>query len=117
MSNQAQQSYPELDQFIGIYLGQDHGYFADSIEQLVACYKEESSAADHQVMLDEIARFVAAHPTDLDAAFDAAFGADFDPKLWGHTVASFLVELERLLRDDNLKYKDTESRKRFLSTP
>jgi hypothetical protein len=33
----------------------------------------------------------------LDEIFEAMYGFDFSPDLWGRTIASFLEELEEIL--------------------
>ncbi|WP_316251705.1 contact-dependent growth inhibition system immunity protein [Paraburkholderia sp. UCT2] len=43
--------------------------------------------------------FMNEHPSDLDSAFERDYGAGIDPNLWGHTTASFLDELKRLLSE------------------
>ena len=90
--------YPELDQLFGAYLHQDYQLFGDTIEEVVACYKDDSSAEQVQHMLDEIDRFRVEHSKDLDSALLALYGNDFDPKLWGHTAASFFRLVEGVLR-------------------
>jgi len=91
--------YPELDQLLHIYFGQDFDLWGNTIEELVGCYKRDSPVKDHQILLEEIARFRQAHPQDLDAAFHSAYPNETNPAGWGHTTDSFLTEVERLLSD------------------
>jgi hypothetical protein len=91
--------YPQIDQLLHVYFGQDYDIWGNTIEEIVGCYKRDSPIEFQQALLDEIARFRQAHPHDLDAAFLAAYEYDFDPPLWKHTTDSFLTELDRLLRD------------------
>lgn len=91
--------YPELDQLFGAYLHQDYQLFGNTIEEVVACYKRESSSEQLKQMLNEIARFRAENTEHLDSVLQARYGNDFDPKLWGHTAATFFELLESVLRD------------------
>ena len=90
-------SYQEMGQLFRVYLNQDYGHWGDSIERVVDCYKRDSDAVQIRLLVDEIQRFRTSHTEDLDAAFAAAHGFDFDPALWGLTTASFLATLERQL--------------------
>jgi hypothetical protein len=93
----ATSSYPEMDQLFGVYLNQDYGHWGESIQSVVECYRRDSNAAQIRSLVDEIQRFQASHPHDLDFAFSAAYGFDFDPALWGLTTSSFLANLHRQL--------------------
>ena len=66
--------YPELDQLFGAYLHQDYELFGNTIEEVVACYKRESSSEQLKHMLNEIARFRAEHSERLDSALQARYG-------------------------------------------
>jgi CdiI immunity protein len=90
---------PELDQLFGAYLHQDYQLFGNTIQEVVECYKRDSSSEQIHHMLDEIARFRAEHSEDLDSSLLARYGNDFDPRLWEHTAASFFQLLESMLRD------------------
>jgi hypothetical protein len=91
-------AYPELDQLLHVYFGQDFDIWGHTIEELVGCYKRDSPVADHQALRDEIARFRQAHLDDLDEAFLASYKNFFNPPLWNPTTDSFLTEVDRLLR-------------------
>jgi hypothetical protein len=52
-----------------------------------------------QSAIEEIKRLTAKFGENLDSAFYEMYGHDFNPKLWGHTTASFLNELKRLLSE------------------
>lgn len=89
--------YPRMYQFFGAYFNQDFDMWGNTIPEIVSCYASNCPWASHIELIDEIDAFVREHPTDLDAAFAKDYGAGFDPKLWGHTVRSFLEELKGLL--------------------
>jgi hypothetical protein len=90
--------YPELEQLFGAYLHQDYQLFGNTLEEVIESYRHDSSAEQVQHMLDEIDRFRAEHSKDLDSTLLNLYGNDFDPKLWGHTAASFFQLVEGLLR-------------------
>ncbi|MBN3806865.1 hypothetical protein GXB81_28010 [Paraburkholderia sp. Ac-20336] len=92
-------SYPNLDILFGGYLNQDYHYHADSIEEIVSIYKNGITPEMRQSAIDEINRLAASCGENLDSAFYEKYGQDFNPKLWGHTTASFLDELKRLLSE------------------
>lgn len=89
--------YPELDQFFGAYLNQDYDLSGETIEEVVKCYKQGTSAEHRQRLAEEVGRFVEDHSDDLDAFFSARYGYDFDPALWGYTTASFFERLKQQL--------------------
>jgi hypothetical protein len=94
-------AYPELDQLLHVYFGEDFDLWGHTVEELVGCYKRDSPVSDHQILRDEIARFRQAHPNDLDEAFLDAYKNFFNPPPWNHTTDSFLTELDHLLREPN----------------
>ncbi|MBB5503894.1 hypothetical protein HDG35_000129 [Paraburkholderia sp. JPY681] len=49
--------------------------------------------------INEINQLAANFGEDLDGAFYEMYGHDFNPKLWGHTTASFFEELTRILSE------------------
>jgi hypothetical protein len=69
----------------------------DSLEEIVTCYKRDSSPQEIMDTLGEIRRFEIEYVNNLDEEFYKAYGYDFNPELWGYTTASFLEELKRPL--------------------
>src|SRR4051812_44972799 len=94
----SESKYPELDQMFGAYFNQDFDLWGDTIEEIVASYKDGTSRQQREGLLEEIDRFVGEYPDDLDAQLSARYGYDFDPVPWGHTARSFLDEVQRILR-------------------
>lgn len=91
-------AYPQLDTLIQAYFNQDAGYIADSFEGLVADYVGSHRREDCAALRRDIAGFTAAHAADLDAAFEATYGFDVDPVLWGYDdAAAFLRAVVALL--------------------
>lgn len=91
----ASKIYPEISNLIAACLGQDHEYFGDTLEQIIDYYVGHSSDGEISGLRDETARLLVKRELDLDELFDQAYGADFDPKLWGTTPQHFLRQIER----------------------
>ncbi|KXU86269.1 hypothetical protein CI15_17505 [Paraburkholderia monticola] len=91
--------YPELSNFIQIYFGEDFSLWGNTIEEIFALYRSESDPAARSTLQHEIDRFLSDNSRELDASFEAAYGLFVDPPLWGHTTASFLGKLKRLLSE------------------
>lgn len=91
------EAYPELDQFFGAYFNQDFDLSGDTVEEIVGCYVNETTAEHRGALLREIALFRARHAADLDAGLAEKYGYDFDPEPWGHTAASFFELVEKLV--------------------
>lgn len=91
--------YPELSNFIHNYFGEDFDLWGGAIEEIFALYRSESDSAARSTLENEIDNFRRDNSRDLDASFKAAYGLSFNPVPWGHTTASFLDELKRLLSE------------------
>ena len=89
--------YENLEQLSVSRFHEDYSLYGDSLPALVRSYAEKVSARDRVATISDIERFRRDHRRDIDAAFDVAYGRYCDPVLWGHTAASFLDELKRLL--------------------
>jgi CdiI immunity protein len=46
--------YPELNQLFGVYLSEDFSYWGSTIEEIVGCYKRDSSQECVKNILVEI---------------------------------------------------------------
>jgi len=84
-------------ELFGAYFNQDFDLSGNTIPEIVACYKRDAPREYRQELINEIDSFMNEHPGDLDSAFERDYNSGFYPKLWGHTIASFLAELKRLL--------------------
>jgi CdiI immunity protein len=91
--------YPRMYELFGAYFNQDFDLWGDTIPEIVSCYKKDSPPEYHREIINEIDSFVNEHPDDLDSAFERNYDSGFNPALWGHTTASFLDELKRLLSE------------------
>ncbi|WP_244196205.1 contact-dependent growth inhibition system immunity protein [Paraburkholderia susongensis] len=94
-----EESYPQFYVLFGGYLNQDSDLWGDTLEEVVSCFKRDSSPQEIADMLCEIDKFEQEAGENLDEKFYAAYGFDFNPILWGYTTASFFDELRGLLRD------------------
>jgi hypothetical protein len=94
-------SYPCLDTLIKGYLNQGHSYYADTLECVIEAYKSDEGREQVKGLRADIVRFLADHPTTLDSAFEAAYGFDFGPELWGLTAESFLKKLDLQLQGNH----------------
>ena len=90
-------NYPHLDTLIKAYLNQDYEYWGSTLEEVIDAFKRDSAAFANAELRAEIKRYVAEHPDDLDAAFTAAYGFDFDPALWDTTTLGFFQLLDARL--------------------
>jgi hypothetical protein len=86
-----------MHQLFGAYLNQDYAFWGDSIERVVDCYRRDSTPHQVASLVEELRRFRASHPDNLDAAFQSAHGFDVDPALWASTTSSFFDDLVRQL--------------------
>ncbi|MEX3858827.1 contact-dependent growth inhibition system immunity protein [Paraburkholderia sp. BR10923] len=91
--------HPRMYELFGAYFNEDFDLWGNTISEIVSCYKNDSSTEYRKEIIDEINSFMNEHPSDLDSAFERDYGSGFDPNLWGHTTASFLDELKRLLSE------------------
>ncbi|WP_233800976.1 contact-dependent growth inhibition system immunity protein [Paraburkholderia sp. HP33-1] len=89
--------YPQFHVLFGAYLNQDSDLWGDTLEEVVSCFKRDSSPAQIQDTLAEIDKFEKETGKDLDQEFSDAYGNDFDPILWGYTTITFFDELKRIL--------------------
>ncbi|NML34805.1 contact-dependent growth inhibition system immunity protein [Paraburkholderia antibiotica] len=91
--------YLVLSNFLEGYLGEEFELWGNTIEEIVAAYKRESQPLERLILVGQIDQFCRDHAANLDTAFKAAYGLTFNPVRWGHTTASFLEEVMRLLSE------------------
>jgi len=92
-----EESYPQFYVLFGGYLNHDSDLWGDTLQDVVACYKRDSSPEEIAGALSEIDKFKKEARESLDAKFHETYGLNFNPVLWGYTTTSFLDELKRLL--------------------
>ncbi|MGB3435015.1 contact-dependent growth inhibition system immunity protein [Achromobacter sp.] len=91
-----QEKYPELDQLFWAYFNEDFDLSGDTIEEIATSYRRAVDQRRILLACAEMNKFMSHHGTDAADAFAKRWGS-FDPKLWGHTIASFFDELKRVL--------------------
>lgn len=90
--------YPHLWQLVVVYFGQDFDLFGDTVEEIVSCYRQDSTRSVLEATVREITKFKSDHAGNLDPAIRTTFEKQFNPEPWGYTAEGFLDELVRLLR-------------------
>lgn len=90
---------PNLDQLMWGYFNEDFDIWGETVPEIVSKYKEGVTQSTMSAVVKEIEEFVSSNSEDLDSQFAIAYGAQFNPEPWGHTTASFLNELKRLLSE------------------
>ncbi|WP_341773101.1 contact-dependent growth inhibition system immunity protein [Burkholderia metallica] len=83
---------------LGSYLGQDSDLWGNTFDEIITCYKNESTRVEALELLHEIESFQQRFSSDLDEVFLEAYGHDFSPKLRGFTTASFFDALQKNLQ-------------------
>ena len=91
--------YQNLAQIIIGYFNEDFDLFGQTVEEIVACYKRDFPLSMQKSAIAEIDKFKNDNSGNFDFALRKEFGNQFNPKLWGYTVDSFLDELKRLLQE------------------
>jgi hypothetical protein len=84
---------------VGSYLGKDSEIWGDSFDEIMACYKNDSSPEERKALLMEVDLFENEYRDNLDEIFYEKYGHDFNPKLWGFTTDSFFSELKKRLAE------------------
>jgi len=90
-------SYQSLDYLIHAYFNQDFDLWGETTEQIISCFRRENDDEQSRSVIADIDRLKAEHSADLDRNFDELYGLYVNPQAWGHTAASFLDEVKRLL--------------------
>jgi len=91
------QSFPSFAQFLGGWFHQDFDLDGDTLEGIVANYKEATDAAEVQAAKQEVDSFLAQSGADIDRAFVEVFSPDVDPAGWGLTTKEWLERIRDLL--------------------
>lgn len=91
------EKYFELWQMTA-HFGEDFDLFGETVEEIVASCKQDLSADFIRNVILQIDEFKAENKENTDVAFVKTFGELGHVNMWGHTPASFLDELKRLLQ-------------------
>ena len=76
---------------------QDFDLIADTIEGLVADFKDTNTSEEIENVREDIARFLNQSDSDIESVFKESYGYDFEPAIWDLTVKMFLQKLDKLL--------------------
>jgi hypothetical protein len=90
--------YKNLEQIIRGKFNEDFEIWGDTFDNLVNSSKRKMPKNLIDEVILEIDNFQKDNSENLEQAFEREFGHQCDPDLWGHTTASFLKELKRLLQ-------------------
>lgn len=84
-------SIGELDNFIGIYFGQDYDLFepSDEIEPKISQYIKDSHKGNHYALVADIDLFLS-ECTDIEKDFKERYKHEFVPANWHTTAKDFL---------------------------
>jgi hypothetical protein len=101
MSTRSAKDYPHLDTLVGAWLHQDFDIDGDSLEAIIASYKDAHGPSDWQGVQADILQFVG--DADADAAevgerFVEVFRPDVDPGAWGMSPREWLLRIHALLK-------------------
>ncbi|WP_147195019.1 contact-dependent growth inhibition system immunity protein [Pantoea sp. MBD-2R] len=85
-----------LDSLIAVYFGQDYDMFGsgESVDAQIDAWIAETPDAFRHGLIGDIDQFYR-ECDNLEEDFEARYGFDFSPELWGTTPTDFL----RLLRE------------------
>lgn len=90
--------YPDLWNLV-VMFGQDYDLFGETVEEIVLAFKKEADGELTADVISQIDGFKKENKNDLDVAFVKTFGELGHVDMWGHTHASFLDEVKRLLQE------------------
>lgn len=94
----------QLDQLIGCHFNQDY-YINDgenTIEGIVCSFKKTAIENDLQKLKKEIVNFIDIYHDNLDTEFEKRYGFDFSPSLWETTVYDFLMNVLKVISNQNI---------------
>ena len=92
---------PKLDALMHSHFHQDFNLIAETIEGLVANFKDTSTSEEIVNVREDIAKFLNLSDGEIESVFKESYGYDFDPALWGLTEKTFLQRLYKLLSRDS----------------
>ncbi|WP_207000273.1 contact-dependent growth inhibition system immunity protein [Trinickia mobilis] len=94
-----EESYPNLCLFFDGYLNQDYRYLDATVNGVIEIYKKSITPSMRRSVILEIDDFKNNYSSNLDDAFEDAFGQEISIEKMGFTASSFLDELKKLLQD------------------
>jgi hypothetical protein len=85
--------YPTLAALMGGWFHQDFDIEGSTVSEVLKSFNLVTPAAERVRLEAEITRFLAAHPDDLDASFDATFQPDVIPSVLAGSTRAFLEKV------------------------
>lgn len=93
------QNFYYLDQLIQGYFNQDADLInegEDSIEGIIALFKQTASDEVLKELADEVDAFLGSYQDRLEEVFTQRYGFDFSPQLWETTAHDFLLTVRTM---------------------
>jgi hypothetical protein len=90
-------AYTALLDFMGAWFHQDFDIQGNSVVEIVGAYRSVTPPDEQRKLKSDIQRFLAEHPSDLDAAFEETFQPDVTPSAFSGSTRAFLEEIRDLL--------------------
>jgi len=91
------ESFSAFAQLLGGWFHQDFDLEGDTLEDIIAHYKDATDEAEVRAAKRDIARFLEQSGADLDRSFVEVFSPDVDPAGWGLTTKEWLEQIRDLL--------------------
>jgi contact-dependent growth inhibition (CDI) system CdiI-like immunity protein len=92
-------SFPYLDSLIGGWFHQDLDIYGDTLDEVIAAYRQGAPVEDWMGVRADIHRFLRLHKEDqLTEQFGKTFHHEVDPELWEMTTRQWLLKVDELLQ-------------------
>jgi hypothetical protein len=94
---QSVNDFPHLAAFVSGWFHQDFDLEGETIQDVVKAYSRNSSSAERQELLDNIANFLQIEEEHLHSEFTRIFNPDIDPDGLSGSTKTFLEEIRSVL--------------------
>lgn len=93
--------YPNLRGLVRGYFHQDYDIISEDADEVVAAFRDETSLAIHQSLIDDIHKFLGRHGADekeLTSAFESIFTPETGfHRFWGRTTSEALMKVVEIV--------------------
>ncbi|HGM6999055.1 TPA: contact-dependent growth inhibition system immunity protein [Serratia marcescens] len=88
-------SVANLGTLVRVFFGQNYDLFGESVEEILASYRETENTATVRKTVDEARALLAQYPEEqqLELAVAELADGEFAPAPWGYTARSFLEKV------------------------
>jgi len=93
------QPFPDLADFMSGWFHQDFDIHGETLEEVVAAYRQSVRKDYLQRLCEDIDRFLETADADMDSRFQALFDPDVIPTAFRPTTREFLVDIRKGLAD------------------